>query len=57
MVEFVSFEKLLVIFDIEGNFDVFVNFLKGNEVINEDYEWIYGLGYLVLVGDFFDRGL
>ncbi|MBX2874114.1 MAG: metallophosphoesterase [Saprospiraceae bacterium] len=54
--EFASPEKLLAISDIEGNFDAFANLLKGNEVINDDYEWTYGRGHLVLVGDFFDRG-
>lgn len=54
--EFPSPEKLLAISDIEGNFYAFANLLKGNNVINEDYEWTYGKGHLVLVGDFFDRG-
>lgn len=48
--------KILAISDIEGNFDAFANLLKGNKVINEDFEWVYGEGHLVLVGDFFDRG-
>ncbi len=54
--EFPSPEKLLAISDIEGNFDAFANLLKGNDVINDNYEWTYGHGHLVLVGDFFDRG-
>ena len=54
--EFASPEKLLAISDIEGNFDAFANLLKGNEVINDAYEWTYGQGHLVLLGDFFDRG-
>lgn len=49
-------EKLLAISDIEGNFGAFANLLKGNKVINQDFEWTYGKGHLVLVGDFFDRG-
>lgn len=51
-----SQEKVLAISDIEGNFNAFANLLKGNQVINEQYEWTYGKGHLVLVGDFFDRG-
>lgn len=49
-------EKLLAISDIEGNFDAFANLLKGNGVVNEDFNWTYGKGHLVLVGDLFDRG-
>lgn len=50
-------EKMLVISDIEGNFKGFQMILKGTGVINENYNWIFGKGHLVLVGDFFDRGL
>lgn len=50
-------EKLIAISDIEGNFITFRDFLINNKVINSDNEWIFGAGHLVLVGDFFDRGL
>lgn len=50
-------EKLAVISDIEGNFFPFRDFLLNNGIINNDNKWIFGSGHLVLVGDFFDRGL
>jgi len=50
-------EKLFAISDIEGNFHGFAKTLVGNGVINSDFNWTYGDGHLVLVGDFFDRGL
>ncbi len=49
-------QNLLVISDIEGHWEPFIGLLKGNKVINDNYEWIYGKGHLVLLGDFFDRG-
>ncbi|MEM9823241.1 MAG: metallophosphoesterase, partial [Bacteroidota bacterium] len=49
-------EKIFAISDIEGNFDAFVASLRGNGVIDYQFNWIYGQGHLVLVGDFFDRG-
>lgn len=49
-------KKLFAISDIEGNFEAFEQTLLGNGVINEDLNWSYGKGHLVLVGDFFDRG-
>jgi len=49
-------EKLFAISDIEGNFEAFEKTLQGNGVIDQDLNWIYGDGHLVLVGDFFDRG-
>lgn len=49
-------EKMVVISDIEGKYDAFAGFLYGNGVIDENHNWIYGEGHLVLVGDFVDRG-
>jgi len=49
-------EKLLALSDIEGNFKIMTETLQGNDVIDEDYQWTFGSGHLVLVGDFFDRG-
>ncbi|MFT5167337.1 MAG: hypothetical protein ACI8P3_002574 [Saprospiraceae bacterium] len=49
-------DKLFAISDIEGHFEAFEKTLKGNGVINEELDWTFGDGHLVLVGDFFDRG-
>jgi hypothetical protein len=48
--------KLIAISDIEGNFSAFYGFLLKNGVINEEFEWIFNDGHLVLAGDFVDRG-
>lgn len=48
--------KLMVISDPHGNMDCFVSVLRGNNVINEKYEWIYGANHLIINGDVFDRG-
>lgn len=49
--------RMLVVSDIEGNFEAFKILLQSAKVIDSDFNWIYGDGHLVLVGDFFDRGL
>ena len=49
-------KKLIAISDIEGNFDAFAGFLMAHRVIDEKFDWIFGDGHLVLVGDFVDRG-
>ncbi|MEO6454092.1 MAG: metallophosphoesterase [Ginsengibacter sp.] len=54
--EFPKVENLLVLSDIEGNFGAFRKLLEVGKVINNDMEWTFGNGNLVLVGDFFDRG-
>lgn len=49
-------EKILVISDIEGNYNALHGFLYSNKVIDKNNNWIYGNGHIVLNGDFFDRG-
>jgi len=49
-------EKLIVISDIEGNFDGFLSFLINNGVIDKNFNWTFGNGHLLLNGDFVDRG-
>ncbi|MDL2299948.1 metallophosphoesterase, partial [Bacteroides sp. OttesenSCG-928-E20] len=49
-------EKLMVMSDPHGKMDYFVSVLRGNNVINEQYEWIYGKNHLMIIGDVFDRG-
>ncbi len=48
--------KLIAVSDIEGNFSGLYSFLVNNGVMDEKYNWIFGDGHLVLVGDFVDRG-
>lgn len=54
--EFEMPEKILAISDIEGNFGGFASILRSSGVIDSSYNWSFGKGHLVLLGDFFDRG-
>ena len=47
---------ILAISDIESGYKTFRDFLINSEVIDEDLNWTFGSGHLVLVGDFIDRG-
>ncbi|MBX2893241.1 MAG: metallophosphoesterase [Saprospiraceae bacterium] len=49
--------RLLALSDIEGNFKAFKTMLLGAKVIDEQFNWTFGDGHLVLLGDYFDRGL
>ena len=49
--------KMLIISDIEGNFKGFKSILLGNQIIDNKFNWTFGNNHVVLVGDFFDRGL
>jgi len=48
--------KCLFISDIEGEFANFRKLLLAAKVIDEQYNWTYGKGSLVIPGDLFDRG-
>ena len=48
--------KVIAISDIEGNFNGFSSFLLKQDIIDSNFNWIFGNGHLVLVGDFMDRG-
>lgn len=49
--------RILVLSDIEGNFAAMKIMLQGINAIDKNFKWTFGAGHLVLVGDFFDRGL
>jgi hypothetical protein len=55
--EYILPSKLLAISDIEGNFKGFKLLLQGLNVVDTTFHWTFGKGHLVLIGDFFDRGL
>lgn len=49
-------ERLLMLSDMEGQFDKFVALLRANGVLDATLHWRYGPGHIVLVGDLVDRG-
>ncbi|MGD9707741.1 MAG: metallophosphoesterase [Candidatus Delongbacteria bacterium] len=49
-------EKLFAISDIEGNYDDFITILTNNGIIDENLNWSFDKGHLVLNGDMVDRG-
>ncbi len=54
--EWGKLKKQLVISDIEGNFAAFRKLLVANKVIDDNFNWIFEEGHLLLIGDFVDRG-
>jgi len=48
--------KLIAVSDIEGNFEKLYKLLIANKVIDKNYNWSFGEGHLVIVGDLVDRG-
>lgn len=51
-----NIENIAVISDMHGQFDLTVKLLKSNHIIDNDCNWNFGNGHLVVLGDIFDRG-
>ncbi|MCS4308402.1 hypothetical protein M2404_002757 [Rheinheimera pacifica] len=51
-----SAEKLAVISDVHGQYDVMTQLLTANAVVDSQLNWAFGNGHLVVVGDVMDRG-
>lgn len=54
--EFSRPRKMLALSDIEGNFIALRKLLQANDVIDENYNWTFEDGHLIINGDVFDRG-
>ncbi|MEM6783365.1 MAG: metallophosphoesterase [Bacteroidota bacterium] len=50
-------DTVLAVSDIEGNFDAFVGLLQAHGVVDATFDWTFGSGHLMLLGDFVDRGV
>ncbi len=53
---FKKVSKIAALSDIHGQLDLVTVILKNNGIIDDNLNWIYGNGHLVIVGDVFDRG-
>ena len=49
-------EKLFVVSDIHGQYNIFKKLLQNSGIIDNNNNWIWGNGHLVVLGDVFDRG-
>tara|TARA_B110000977_G_scaffold34070_1_gene45408 strand:+ start:819 stop:3572 length:2754 start_codon:yes stop_codon:yes gene_type:complete len=48
--------KFLSISDFDGHIEGFTMILRGEGVIDSNFNWTYGDGHLIISGDLFDRG-
>jgi hypothetical protein len=51
-----SVDSLSAISDIHGEYDTYISLLLASGIIDENLNWTYGKGHLVILGDAFDRG-
>ncbi|MDN5353971.1 MAG: hypothetical protein PWQ09_727 [Candidatus Cloacimonadota bacterium] len=55
-VDSLSASKIFALSDVHGQFGVMQKLLKEAHVIDDDFNWSFADGVLVVVGDIFDRG-
>jgi hypothetical protein len=49
-------DSIGVVADIHGEFTAYIRLLKTMKIIDDDLNWQFGTGHLVILGDVFDRG-
>ncbi len=49
--------KFLVISDFDNHIEAFSMVLLGEGIMDDDFNWTYGDGHLIITGDLFDRGV
>ncbi len=55
-VEYNDIPKVAAISDIHGQYDIMFDLLSSNGIIDDEGNWHFGDGHLVITGDIFDRG-
>ncbi len=53
---FDDIENIVAISDAHGQYDLMIDLLKAHQVIDEENQWSFGKGHLVITGDNLDRG-
>jgi predicted MPP superfamily phosphohydrolase len=53
---FEGVSKIAALSDVHGQFDLMIQLLRANKLIDDKDQWSFGNGHLVMVGDVFDRG-
>lgn len=53
---YTEIDKVAALSDIHGQFELAVEILTNNKIIDRQQNWKFGNGHLVIVGDIFDRG-
>ena len=53
---FANADSIAVVSDIHGEYNTYIDLLKGTGIIDENLNWNFGKGHLVVLGDMFDRG-
>lgn len=53
---YTNVDSISVISDIHGEYNTYIDLLKGIGIVDKNLKWSFGTGHLVVLGDIFDRG-
>ncbi|WP_299793727.1 metallophosphoesterase [uncultured Shewanella sp.] len=51
-----NIKKIVALSDVHGQYDILLTLLRKQHIIDEDNNWAFGDGHMVMTGDMFDRG-
>lgn len=54
-VKFIA-HKVAAFSDVHGQYDLMVKLLQANRIIDDNLDWVFADGHVVITGDMFDRG-
>ncbi|CAM3000070.1 metallophosphoesterase [Shewanella loihica] len=49
-------DKIVALSDVHGQYEVLLQLLRRHKIIDQDNNWAFGKGHMVMTGDMFDRG-
>ena len=53
---YINVDSICVISDVHGEYNTYIDLLKGVGIVDKNLKWNFGRGHLVILGDVFDRG-
>ncbi len=53
---YINIDSISVISDVHGEYNTYIDLLKGVGIVDKNLKWSFGRGHLVILGDVFDRG-
>lgn len=53
---FDGIDSVCAVSDIHGEFKSYIRLMKAQGIIDDDLNWSFGTGHLIILGDYFDRG-
>ena len=54
--QYTGVDSISAISDIHGEYNGYIDLLRGSGIIDDKLNWSFGTGHLVVIGDIFDRG-